>query len=201
MDDNSTETKAPYLKHLRGKFTYKRCLLALGIIAIIAASAIVYVSDINWVLEIRTYRYYAIFFLMLVSSISILFPLPGEALLAASPGLLNLGGSELFWLGLVASIGAALGEITSYFAGYWGRAIITDKYQKGYSKVDHWMRSYGAPAIFVFSLTPLPFDLVGIAAGTLRFPLWKFLLYCWAGRLVRSLLIIYLGWGSSSLFF
>jgi len=56
------------------------------------------------------------------------------------------------------------------------------------------MKRYGSAAIFIFSLTPLPFDLVGIAAGSLRYPRWEFLLYCWAGRMIRELIIVYGGW-------
>ena len=37
--------------------------------------------------------------------------------------------------------------------------------------------------LFVFTLLPLfPFDAAGMAAGTLRYPIWKFLLVCWLGK-------------------
>ncbi|MFP3975790.1 MAG: YqaA family protein [Dehalococcoidia bacterium] len=180
------------------QFLYKvltnKGLMVVAVLAIIVASVVVYQLDIGWRGQVEKWGYFGVFFLMLVGSMTILFPLPFEAILATTPGIMGVAGVELFWLGLVASIGGAFGEVTAYFAGLWGRVAITGKYREGYSKVENGMRRFGGPAIFVFALTPLPFDLVGLAAGTLRFQLGKFVLYCWAGRLVRSLIIVYLGW-------
>jgi len=37
---------------------------------------------------------------------------------------------------------------------------------------------------------------VGIAAGALRFPVWKFLLFCWLGRTILYISIALFGaWG------
>jgi membrane protein YqaA with SNARE-associated domain len=44
---------------------------------------------------------------------------------------------------------------------------------------------------------PFFFDLAGIAAGALRFPLWKFILACWLGRTilyVGFVVLAALGW-------
>jgi len=108
------------------------------------------------------------------------------------------------WIGLFRRVvigrehrGGALGESTAYIAGYGGAAIITHQQSKWYARAENWMRRYGSATIFVFALTPLPFDVAGIAAGALRFPFWKFLLATLAGRLPRSLLecyLAYLGW-------
>jgi membrane protein YqaA with SNARE-associated domain len=60
------------------------------------------------------------------------------------------------------------------------------------------MERYGSLTVFIFSFTWLPFDLAGIAAGALRFPFWKFLLWTVVGRLLRNLIECYLahlGWG------
>jgi len=37
-------------------------------------------------------------------------------------------------------------------------------------------------------------DLAGIAAGSLRFPLWKFFFACWLGQVAKSLAQAYFGW-------
>ncbi len=169
-------------------------VLVLIILLLILISVVVWQLNIDWEEEVKRYGYPGVFLLMFASSLTIFLPLPSEAILAVTPNIMGLEG---FWaistLGLVASIGAALGEMTSYFAGYWGRAVVADKYQEGYEKVQRWMTKYGGVAIFIFSFTPLPFDLVGIASGSLRYPLWKFLFFCWVGRLARALLIVHLG--------
>lgn len=59
------------------------------------------------------------------------------------------------------------------------------------------MRRHGTATVFFFSITWLPFDFVGIVAGALRFPFWKFFLATIAGRLPRTFLwcfLAHLGW-------
>jgi len=60
-----------------------------------------------------------------------------------------------------------------------------------------WMGKWGDLTIFVLALLPNPlFDVAGLAAGALRYPLWKFLLIGAAGRLPKHILFSYLGyWG------
>ncbi len=65
-----------------------------------------------------------------------------------------------------------------------------------YGRVEDWVRKWGALTIFIFSLVPFVFDLVGIAAGVLRFPFWKFLLLCWLGRTLLYVgFILLAAWG------
>jgi len=86
-------------------------------------------------------------------------------------------------IGLAGGSGAAVGELTSYMAGYSGRAILKLDKRKAYERVQRWIKKRGFWVIFGFNLVPVfPFDLFGIAAGALRFPLWKFYLACLAGR-------------------
>jgi len=40
---------------------------------------------------------------------------------------------------------------------------------------------------------PLFFDLMGIAAGVLRFPYWRFFVATWLGRTVLYVIIAYAG--------
>ena len=57
------------------------------------------------------------------------------------------------------------------------------------------MKRYGTLTIFLCAVTPNPlFDLAGIAAGSLRFPVWKFFLACWPGQVAKSLVQAYFGW-------
>lgn len=181
-------------KALQEKAISKTGLSVLLIVLMIIASIVIWQLDVDWERHVQKHGYVGVFVLMLVSGMTIFFPLPSEAVLAVAPNLMELEAiGDISKLGLVASLGAALGELTAYFAGLWGRTVIADKYKNTYNKVEGWMRKYGGPAIFAFSFTPLPFDLVGIVAGSIRFPIWKFLFYCWVGRLARALLIVHLG--------
>ena len=59
------------------------------------------------------------------------------------------------------------------------------------------MKKWGSMAIFVFALAPfLPLDIAGIAAGTLRFPVWKFLVACLCGKaLLYTGMTLATAWG------
>jgi len=75
---------------------------------------------------------------------------------------------------------------------------------KIYSQVKGWVGRWGSLAIFLFSLVPFVFDLVGIAAGILRFPFWRFMLFCWLGRVVLYTVFVTLaamGWKAILPFF
>jgi len=49
-------------------------------------------------------------------------------------------------------------------------------------------------------LFPIPFDLAGIVAGVLKMPIWKFLLLCVIGKILKMVLFAYLGVGILTLF-
>jgi len=137
-----------------------------------------------------TYGYLGIFLLSL-TCVTILFPIPWEAAVIGAGATLNP-----LLLGTVATVGATIGELSSYLVGYLGKKIIFDEYSEKYKKAEFWMKRYGSFAIFFFALLPvLIFDFIGIVAGSARFPLWKFILACFAGRLIRCLVEAYLGYG------
>ena len=144
--------------------------------------------------EFKEYKYLGAFLVGLITSITVIFPIPGIAAIVA----IALDPS-LNWalVALAAAVGGSIGESTAYLAGYGGTAVIAPEHSTWYKRAENWMGRYGSATIFIFSITWLPFDIVGIAAGALRFPFWKFLLATLAGRLPRSLLECYLaikGW-------
>ena len=120
-----------------------------------------------------------------------MFPVPGEAINIAAGAIMNP-----LVVALVATIGATIGELTSYLAGYVGRKIALTGYWEKYESAERWMKRYGSFSIFLFALLPiLVFDLIGIIAGSTRYPLWKFILACFIGRFIRCIAESYLGFG------
>jgi len=56
------------------------------------------------------------------------------------------------------------------------------------------MERYGVGTVFVLALVPNPlFDIGGIIAGASRMPVWKFLLSCMAGKVLKNILFALLG--------
>jgi membrane protein DedA with SNARE-associated domain len=185
---------APTTQFFRDKVVTGRTFYIVAFIAILAASAALFFFarsrlDLN---SLLIYGYSGVIVINLVCAATIFFPIPGEAINIAAGATLNP-----LWIGVIASIGATVGELTSYYAGHLGKRIIPDRYANRYEKAESWLKRYGNFAVFIFALLPiLVFDLLGIAAGTFKFPLWKFILFCWLGRLIRCLLEAYLGYGA-----
>ena len=139
------------------------------------------------------YAYLAIFLITIISSLTVFFPAPGTIIVLALIATLGLNPALA---ALVASIGGSLGEISAYLVGYAGRATIAPKDSDRYKLAEKWMSRYGGFTIFLFALVPfLIFDLAGVAAGAFKYPVRRFLLFCWMGRLPRSLIECYAGVG------
>ncbi len=172
----------------------KRRITALGglllVIAIVAAILYLYWRDPGIVDELKPYGYLGAFLLLLLSSATIVVPVPGLIMIFALGALLNP-----FLLGLVSGVGGTIGEMTGYLLGYSGRVAF--KNIKLYHRMEQWMRRWGAATIFVLAVIPNPvFDVAGAVAGALRFPLWKFCVYGGVGRIIKNTLVALAGaWG------
>ena len=142
---------------------------------------------------LKGYFYLAPFLISLLFNATVILP-AGSILTVSAFGAILPSAAVV---GLVAGAGAAIGEITGYMVGYSGRGIVEN--MKLYVRLEYWVKRWGFIAIFVLSLAPFVFDLAGIAAGVLRFPLWKFVLICWLGRTllyVAFVVLAALGWGA-----
>lgn len=161
-------------------------ILALGFVVAISVGIFLYHDRIA---ELGYYGYPSVFLVSMIWNSTVLVPIP-------SFWIYYPLGSVFFppLLGLAGGAGAAIGELTAYMAGYSGRGIL--QRLKLYTRVEGWLKRWGLIVIFGFNLVPFfPFDLVGIAAGTLRFPLWKFYLACLAGRSISYGFIAMVGAG------
>jgi membrane protein YqaA with SNARE-associated domain len=180
---------------IRGLNWTTRIIVIVSIIAMVAIPIVL--VTVGFDLEalaneeyIRATGYLGVFFITFLSSTTILFPAPGVLVVMVAASLFNPN-----WVALAATLGGALGEFTSYLVGYAGAMVIELKRSQRYRTAENWMRRWGSATIFAFALAPfLPFDLVGIAAGSLRYPFSKFMLATIAGRLPRSFMEAYLGW-------
>lgn len=159
-------------------------LLVLAVVLMISAAIFAFRDRFA---ELAAVGYSGIFLVSLLSSATIILPAPSLALVFAM-------GSALppLLVGLAAGVGEALGELTGYAAGFGGRAVIEE--QETYGRLREWMARRGGITILVLSVVPNPFfDLAGIAAGTLRYPLWRFLLLCWLGKSIKTTLVAWAG--------
>jgi uncharacterized membrane protein YdjX (TVP38/TMEM64 family) len=153
-------------------------LLAFSVLILIARQILVRFSSLG---------YPGIFLIALISNATIFMPTP------VLPVIFTLGGAyHPLWVGVVAGIGGAIGEITGYLAGLGGRAII--ERAELYAKIQPWVSKYGGWAILLLAAVPNPlFDMAGIAAGVSKMPLGKFMLYCTLGQMIKMIGLAYAG--------
>lgn len=137
--------------------------------------------------HLGVYGYPGIFLISILANATIIIPIPGILITTAMGAIFNPLG-----VALAAASGSAIGEVTGYLAGFGGQVIVEKR--DWYTRVMNWMKKYGDITIFVLSLIPNPlFDLAGMAAGTLRMSIWRFLFFCFLGKLIKMLVFAFLG--------
>jgi len=127
--------------------------------------------------EFQNWGYLGAFLISLITNATVILPFPGFVVFFALGAAFNP-----CFIGLAAGIGGTIGEMTAYLLGYSGRGFVANR--RFYDRSVRWLEKWGVLTVFVFALTPLPFDVLGIAAGLLRFPFWKFFVACWLGKTV-----------------
>lgn len=147
---------------------------------------------------LKQYGYIGGFLISLISSSTVVIPVPGLALIIALSSLV----AYPWLLGLAVGAGSTLGEFVGYLVGTVGRLSLQKNPSSTYIRLEGWMQRRGWLVILAFAAIPFtPFDFVGIIAGALRYTWWKFLLFCLAGKIVKGISVAYAGaWGLSHWF-
>lgn len=179
----------PSGEQLTGQPLRERTVRFLALAAVILLTIAIYIYR-DQMEGLAGYGYAGIFLLSLLANATIILPAPGVMVAFAMGGVFPAWG-----IALAAGMGAALGELSGYLAGYGGQAIVGDL--RHYEQITAWMRrkrSLAYALIFVMALIPNPlFDLAGIAAGTLKIPVLPFLLWTFAGKTAKMLAFAYAG--------
>ena len=141
---------------------------------------------------ISEWGYLGILLVSLVSSASILFPIPDFILIFTLGSVLNP-----FLVALFAAIGSGTGECTGYILGLGGKEILKKKYGKQLKGVREKFTKYGSFIwIIILGATPLPDDIVGIFCGIIRYDFKKFYIAAFIGKLILYLFLAYSGYYS-----
>ncbi|MFA6250297.1 MAG: VTT domain-containing protein [Candidatus Shapirobacteria bacterium] len=119
--------------------------------------------------------YAGVFFFNLLSG-------PGMFLLPTLAMRMNIFGLAFF-----SALGMALNDSVGWIVGSSGEGIIpaSEKVQK----ISKSIQRFGPGALLVWSLIPFPYDLVGILAGYLKIPYWKYIIPTFLGKFIRFILI------------
>jgi len=171
------------------RLTLVRWLTLVGVIALIVVLFIFR----DQVKRLEKYGYAGIFLISIAANATIIIPIPGVAFTTAMGAIFNPAG-----VAVAAGLGAAIGELSGYLAGFSGQGIV--ERVALYEKLTAWMKAhqnlaYGLIVLLAFIPNPL-FDLAGMASGALKIPLWKFLIACSVGKILKMLCFAYAGYYS-----
>ena len=177
----------------RNRANAKRLLLFLLIFLVyvaIFASLIVLLPVEDFEEFFEAFGYTGVFFANFFSSMGVILPTPPGSAVT----IVVAAAEEPLWAGLAAGIGGTLGEFTAYYVGFGGERFLNLRERKQYEVADRWMNNYGGAAITFFAFFPLfIFDFIGIAAGALKYPFHKFMIFSLLGRVPRALIEAYAG--------
>lgn len=155
-------------------------LLRIGALVLVVGLTVLLFVYRRQLSELGVVGYPGIFLISLISNATLILPVPGVLFTSAMGAVFNP-----FWVAVAAGSGAALGELSGYLAGFSGQAVVENR--EWYDRVVGWIKKYGDVTIFALSVIPNPiFDIAGIVAGMLKLPLWRFLLWCWLGKVVNA---------------
>ena len=155
-------------------------LLGMAVFSVLVATALLLAQD---PLErFGDWGYAGAFVAMLVNNATIILPAAGQLIVAGLSASLNP-----VLLGVVGGVGGTIGELTGYALGVTGRRIVSAENRN--RRLNRIPRRLFGPTLFLFAVTPLPFDVAGIVAGTMRFPVLWFLFWVGAGKVLNTIAI------------
>ena len=161
--------------------TWRGRLAILSIVILVSGTAYLLQDRLDW----STLSYPAVAGAVLLASGGLVVPVPALAITCTTATFLNPAA-----VAIIAGLAGTLGELTGYFLGLSGSGVL--EHRRFYHRVESWMRKRGWLLLFVISAVPNPlFDVAGIAAGALRYPLWRYLVAVGLGKQVKFFMISY----------
>ena len=153
-------------------------LLRLGIFLAVVGTVVAALLLRNHI-ALQQAGYLGVAFTALLASGSMFLPVPALATVCAASAFL-----VPLYVGLVAGFAETLGELTGYLLGYSGRGVVGEG--RVSRRLEIWMRRRGWLVLFLLALVPNPvFDLAGVTAGALKYPITRFVTVVLAGKLLK----------------
>jgi membrane protein YqaA with SNARE-associated domain len=153
----------------------------------------------HFVLEMQRYGYIGIFLIAFVAGISVPVPISYLLMTFTLGGILNPA-----LVGVAGGLGAGIGGTLVYLLGRGGRrffpgvkaySVDQEASNKLSARFVNWAQRRGSIVVFVMSAIFNPvFAPMAIAMGALRFRLFKFLLMCVAGNMLKALIVSFAGY-------
>jgi membrane protein YqaA with SNARE-associated domain len=166
----------------------------LGIIATIlmAVAVVVWNEEIR---ELQQFGYLGAFIISILGGATIIIPVPALAVVFTLGGVMD----HVWLVGISAALGELVGAFTIYMTGQGaGRAIASSKHgrvQRAYEKLLGMMERRGPIILFIVASVINPFFYpAALAAGALRFGIWKYTIIVFAGKIIKCMTVVYAGY-------
>lgn len=185
--------------------TLVRTALAGGLLILVVSVGVILVVAPDLTDRLQGFGYVGVFLTNLASTATLFIPVPG--LTAAGQTLIVSQGEkhQPLLVGIAGGSGMALGEITAYYAGFLGAELARGRkisgpawFRQGAEAVVrgvNWlMGRWGMITLFVLAVIPNPaFEVAGITAGSVRMPFKRFFAAVALGKIIRGIILAYLG--------
>ncbi|ALU11964.1 hypothetical protein EYM_06690 [Ignicoccus islandicus DSM 13165] len=150
-----------------------------------------FISDLNnLVIE---YGPLGVFIISLVGNAIPYATVPYLAVIAAMASQMRLSLVDVIIWSVVGGLGAAIGKVIVYLTGVATSEILPEKVKRNMHIFASMAKRGIFIAIFLFAALPLPDDVLYIPLGVARYPLTKFFIAVWMGKVIITFLSIVFG--------
>lgn len=202
QDPNAAGPEIPSPNESVRRKRAKRWAYILGILGVILTilmtlGIIFYQKEVE---SLKNYGYIGAFFISILGGATIIVPVPMLAVVFA------LGSAmQTVWqvalLGVSAALGELIGAITIYMTGQGAGRVLSSstansgRMQAAYEKMLGIMERRGPLTLFIVASVVNPFFYpAAMAAGALRMGWRKYILIVLAGKIIKSMTVVYLGY-------
>jgi len=168
-------------------------VLSLFIVDLSSPTIMVY----NWILNYALlFSYFGAFIVAFLGNATFLIPIPYMIITFILGGLIDTAGHFLFdpiLVGLIAGLGATIGEMTGYLLGYGGGKFIEEGQRHAFSEyIEEHPRA--TPLIVWFlAISPVPDDFFILPLGAAKYPWWKVAIPQYIGKSMFMIATAWLG--------
>jgi len=161
--------------------------IALAVTLVLCVAVIFYWDYIS---QVQQYGYLGVFVISILAGGTVFVPVPGLLVIFTLGSVLNP-----MAVGALGGLGEAVGSVGIYLTGLGGRKAFPNNNHQFVTRFSDWIRKRGSLAVFIMSaiFNPLFYPFTAVA-GMLRFGLVKFFFLCLAGKIVKDVLVAYLGY-------
>ncbi len=185
---------------------FKRWEYLVGIAGIVITVLLVVGVICFWeqIRALEHYGYLGAFFISVFGGATIIAPIPMTPVVFALGTVMKPDFAPYMgpiFVGIAAGLGETVGGLSIYMTGYGGGTALQDmkegKVKSAYKRMMGWVERRGSLTLFVLSAVVNPFFYpAALAAGALRFGIWRYFFICLIGKTIKGITVAAAGyWG------